>query len=46
MSQGYDAILNETFLEVRDTETMELEARAWIGEHLPLGFHGNFYSAG
>ena len=43
---GYDASMNETFLEIRDAETMDLEARVWIGEHLPLGFHGSFYNAG
>lgn len=44
LSQGYDALANETFLEIRDAETLDLEARVWIGTHLPLGFHGNFYS--
>jgi carotenoid cleavage dioxygenase-like enzyme len=41
----WDADANETFLEIRDAETLELEARVWTGEHLPLGFHGNFYTA-
>jgi all-trans-8'-apo-beta-carotenal 15,15'-oxygenase len=46
LGQGYDATLDQTFLEIRDAETLELEARVWTGEHLPLGFHGNFYSLG
>jgi all-trans-8'-apo-beta-carotenal 15,15'-oxygenase len=45
LNQGYDAAEDETFLEIRDAETLELEARIWTGAHLPLGFHGNFYSA-
>jgi carotenoid cleavage dioxygenase-like enzyme len=45
LNQGYDADLDQTFLEIRDAQSMELEARVWTGEHLPLGFHGNFYSA-
>jgi all-trans-8'-apo-beta-carotenal 15,15'-oxygenase len=46
LNQGYDAVANETFLEIREVETLGLEARIWTGTHLPLGFHGNFYSAG
>ena len=46
LNEGYDAGANQTFLEIRDADTLELEARVWIGEHLPLGFHGNFYGAG
>ena len=45
LNQGYDADADETFLEIRGAETLELEARIWTGAHLPLGFHGNFYSA-
>jgi len=45
LNQGYDADLDQTFLEIRDAQSMELEARVWTGEHLSLGFHGNFYSA-
>jgi all-trans-8'-apo-beta-carotenal 15,15'-oxygenase len=44
LNQGYDAQCNETFLDIRDAETLALEARIWTGQHLPLGFHGNFYS--
>lgn len=42
MSQGYDAERNESYLEIRDAATLDLQARAWTGTHLPLGFHGNF----
>jgi all-trans-8'-apo-beta-carotenal 15,15'-oxygenase len=44
LNQGYDADLDETFLDIRRAETLELDARIWTGAHLPLGFHGNFYS--
>jgi carotenoid cleavage dioxygenase-like enzyme len=45
LAQGYDAARNETFLEIRDAQTLEFEARVWAaGQHLPLGFHGNFYT--
>jgi all-trans-8'-apo-beta-carotenal 15,15'-oxygenase len=29
LGQGYDAALDQTFLEIRDAETLELEARVW-----------------
>lgn len=38
----YDADRNETALDIRDAATLELQARAWTGQHFPLGFHGNF----
>lgn len=38
----YDAERNETALEIRDAQSFEFVARAWVGTHLPLGFHGNF----
>jgi all-trans-8'-apo-beta-carotenal 15,15'-oxygenase len=41
--QGYDADKNENFLEIRDAQTLEFQARVWAaGQHFPLGFHGNF----
>lgn len=40
--QGYDASRDENFLEIRDAGSVELIARAWTGQHFPLGFHGNF----
>lgn len=44
LAQGYDADKNETFLEIRDAQTLEFQARIWAnGQHFPLGFHGNFY---
>ena len=45
LTLGYDAVRDETFLDVRDAGTMELQARVWTGNHFPLGFHGNFYAA-
>ena len=42
MNQGYDGDRNESFLEIRDAATLEMQARVWTGQHLPLGFHGNF----
>lgn len=44
LAQGYDGERDETFLEIRDAATMEVEARIWTGQHFPLGFHGNFYA--
>jgi carotenoid cleavage dioxygenase-like enzyme len=42
--QGYDSARNETFLEIRDSATLDFAARLWAGgQHFPLGFHGNFY---
>ncbi len=43
LMQGYDGTRDENFFEIRDAETLELEARVWTGNHFPLGFHGNFY---
>jgi all-trans-8'-apo-beta-carotenal 15,15'-oxygenase len=44
LAQGYDGARDQTFLEIRDAGTLELEARIWTGQHFPLGFHGNFYA--
>lgn len=44
LAQGYDATRNETFLEIRDAETLDFAARVWTGNYIPLGFHGNFYA--
>lgn len=43
LMQGYEASRDQTFLEIRDAQTLELQARVWTGNHFPLGFHGNFY---
>lgn len=44
LTQGFDAARNETFVEIRDAQTLEFAARVWAsGQHFPLGFHGNFY---
>lgn len=46
LTQGYDAARKETFLEVRDADTLGFAARVWAnGQHLPLGLHGNFYKS-
>lgn len=45
LAQGYDSDKNETFLEIRDAQTLEFATRIWAnGQHFPLGFHGNFYA--
>lgn len=47
LAQGFDAQKNETFLEIRDAQTLDFAARIWAnGQHFPLGFHGNFYPVG
>lgn len=44
LAQGFDADKNENFIEIRDAQTLEFQARVWAGgQHFPLGFHGNFY---
>lgn len=44
--QGYDGDKNETFLEIRDAQTLGFKSRIWAaGQHFPLGFHGNFYES-
>ena len=40
--QGYDAERDESYLDVRDADTLDMAARVWTGQHFPLGFHGNF----
>lgn len=46
LTQGYDSDRNESFLEIRDAQTLEFASRIWAnGQHFPLGFHGNFYPA-
>lgn len=45
LAQGYDSDKNESFMEIRDAQTLEFAARVWsAGQHFPLGFHGNFYA--
>jgi len=43
LHQGYSAVRNETYLDIRDAVTLERAARVWTGQHFPLGLHGNFY---
>jgi len=42
LAQGYDAVRDENFLEIRDAGSLDLAARSWTATHFPLGFHGNF----
>jgi all-trans-8'-apo-beta-carotenal 15,15'-oxygenase len=45
LAQGYDSDKNESFMEIRDAQTLDFAARIWAnGQHFPLGFHGNFYA--
>ena len=41
---GYDGSLDETFLDMREVNSLHLLARVWLGRYLPLGFHGSFVS--
>jgi carotenoid cleavage dioxygenase-like enzyme len=43
LHQGYSAMRDETYLDIRDAATLERAARVWTGQHFPVGFHGNFY---
>jgi carotenoid cleavage dioxygenase-like enzyme len=43
LHQGYSAVRNETYLDIRDAATLDRAARVWTGQHFPIGFHGNFY---
>jgi carotenoid cleavage dioxygenase-like enzyme len=43
LCQGFSAERNETYLDVRDAATLERASRIWIGQHFPIGLHGNFY---
>lgn len=46
LTQGYDGDRNESFMEIRDAQTLEFASRIWAnGLHFPLGFHGNFYAS-
>ncbi|RYZ72557.1 MAG: hypothetical protein EOP09_03040, partial [Proteobacteria bacterium] len=42
LHMGYDGLRDETFVDIRDSETLELIARAWTGTFVPLGFHGSY----
>jgi all-trans-8'-apo-beta-carotenal 15,15'-oxygenase len=43
LHQGYSAIRDETYLDIRDAATLDRAARVWTAQHFPIGFHGNFY---
>ncbi|MDH3493617.1 MAG: carotenoid oxygenase family protein [Acidobacteriota bacterium] len=43
LTQGFDAVKDENFLEIHNAQNLDLAARVWAGgQHFPLGFHGNF----
>lgn len=42
---GYDGLRDQTFLDIRSSINLELQARVWFGRFLPIGFHGSFYEA-
>lgn len=42
---GYDSRKDQTFLDIRKPESLELQARAWLGRFIPLGFHGTFVTS-
>jgi all-trans-8'-apo-beta-carotenal 15,15'-oxygenase len=41
---GYNQTQHESFVEFVEAQTMTFVARAWLGTHIPLGFHGHFIS--
>ena len=41
---GYNQTKHESYLEFLDAQSMTFVARAWLGTHIPLGFHGHFIS--
>jgi carotenoid cleavage dioxygenase-like enzyme len=43
LHQGYSAMRDETYLDIRDAATLERAPRVWTGQHFPVGFRGNFY---
>ncbi len=42
--QGYNAKLDQAFLEILNAEDLKFIARVWADRYLPLGFHGHFFS--
>jgi carotenoid cleavage dioxygenase-like enzyme len=43
---GYDADIDETFLDIREPDDLQRVARVWLGLRIPLGFHGQFFAGG
>ena len=43
LHQGYSAVRDQSYLDIRDAATLDRAARVWTGQHFPIGFHGNFY---
>lgn len=42
---GYSATRDESFLDILDAVNMKKQARLWVGEYFPVGFHGHFISS-
>jgi all-trans-8'-apo-beta-carotenal 15,15'-oxygenase len=42
---GYDSLKDQTFLDIRTSIDLELQARVWFGQFVPIGFHGSFETA-
>lgn len=42
LNMGYDLNEDETFIDVRNANSLSLQARVWSGHYIPLGFHGSF----
>jgi carotenoid cleavage dioxygenase-like enzyme len=40
----FDSSVNRSFLLVLDARSFEERARAEVPHHVPLGFHGQFFS--
>jgi all-trans-8'-apo-beta-carotenal 15,15'-oxygenase len=39
---GFDQNRDETFFDIRNSQSLAVQARIWLGMQLPLGFHGSF----
>ncbi len=42
---GYDGLKDQTFLDIRNSINLDLQARVWFGQYFPIGFHGSFFSS-
>lgn len=41
---GFSGSRDESFLDILNAKDMKRQARLWLGEYFPVGFHGNFIS--
>jgi all-trans-8'-apo-beta-carotenal 15,15'-oxygenase len=37
---GYSALKQESFVDILHSQTLQWQARAWLGQAFPIGFHG------